>query len=46
MLVANFKYTDLPSTGGVGTVWFYILGAGGVGLAGVLFFLSKKKVTK
>ena len=45
-LVANFKYTDLPSTGGVGTVWFYILGAGGVGLAGVLFFLSKKKVTK
>ena len=46
MLVANFKYIDLPSTGGVGTVWFYILGGGVLALSGVLFFLSKKKPTK
>lgn len=46
MLVANFKYIDLPSTGGVGTVWFYILGGGVLALSGVLFFLSKKKSTK
>ncbi len=46
MLVANFKYIDLPSNGGVGTVWFYILGGGVLALSGVLFFLSKKKPTK
>ncbi len=44
MLVANFKYVDLPSTGGVGTYWFYILGAGGLAMSFVLFRLSKKKV--
>ncbi len=46
MLVANFKYIDLPSTGGVGTIWFYIFGVAGIALSGVLFFLSKKKVTR
>ena len=44
MLVANFKYVDLPSTGGVGTYWFYILGAGGLAISFLLFKMSKKKV--
>ena len=43
MLVANFKYTDLPSTGGTGKYLFYIFGGGIVALSGVLFFLSRKK---
>ncbi len=46
MLVANFKYIDLPSTGGVGTYLFYIIGGGIVVLSAVLFILSKKKTTK
>ncbi len=46
MLVANFRYTDLPSTGGVGKVWFYIIGAGSIALSGFLFYLSRKKTTK
>ena len=46
MLVANFKYIDLPSTGGVGTYWFYILGAGGLAISFVLFRLSRKKIVQ
>lgn len=46
MLVANFKYTDLPSTGGVGTYWYYIIGVGGIVISAVLFILSKKKNAK
>ena len=43
MLVANFKYVDLPSTGGVGTYLFYILGAGGLAISFILFKMSRKK---
>ena len=43
MLVANFKYTDLPSTGGIGVYIYYIAGGCAVVLALVLFALSKKK---
>lgn len=46
MLVANFKYIDLPSTGGVGTYLFYIIGGGIIVLSAVLFIFSKKKTTK
>ncbi len=46
ILVANFKYIDLPSTGGVGTYLFYIIGGGIIVLSAVLFILSKKKTTK
>ncbi len=45
MLVANFKYTDLPSTGGIGVYIYYIAGGCVVALALVLFALSKKKKT-
>ena len=45
MLVANFKYTDLPSTGGIGVYIYYIAGGCIVALAVVLFALSKKKKT-
>lgn len=45
MLVANFKYTDLPSTGGIGVYIYYIAGGCIVALALVLFALSKKKKT-
>lgn len=43
MIVANFKYIDLPSTGGVGTYLFYILGAGGLAISFLLFKMSRKK---
>ncbi len=43
MIVANFKYIDLPSTGGVGTYWFYILGSGGLVISFILFRMSRKK---
>ena len=43
MFVANFKYIDLPSTGGVGTYLFYILGAGGLAISFLLFKMSRKK---
>lgn len=46
MLVANFKYEDLPSTGGMGTYLYYIIGGGVILLAAVLFFLSRKKPAK
>lgn len=43
--VVNFKYTDLPSTGGIGVYIYYIAGGCIVALAVVLFALSKKKKT-
>ncbi len=45
MLVANFKYVDLPSTGGIGIYPFYIVG--GIVVAGsiILFALSRRKKT-
>lgn len=45
MLVANFKYVDLPSTGGIGIYPFYIIG--GIVVAGsiILFALSRRKKT-
>ena len=43
--VVNFKYTDLPSTGGIGVYIYYIAGGCIVALAAVLFALSKKKKT-
>lgn len=45
MLVANFKYIDLPSTGGIGIYPFYIIG--GIVVAGsiILFALSRRKKT-
>ncbi len=47
LTVANFKYEDLPSTGGIGTYIFYIVGGIIVLGAVVLLFLSrKKKVTE
>ena len=46
MLVDNFKYEDLPSTGGMGTYLYYIIGGGVILLAAVLFFLSRKKPAK
>ncbi len=46
MIVANFLYTDLPSTGGIGRYLFYILGGGGIALSAALFFLSRRKTAK
>ena len=46
MLVDNFEYEDLPSTGGMGTYLYYIIGGGVILLAVVLFFLSRKKPAK
>lgn len=46
LIVANFKYVDLPSTGGTGTYIFYIIGGVVVAASLVLFFLSRKKTTK
>lgn len=46
MLVDNFKYEDLPSTGGMGTYLYYIIGGCVILLAAVLFFLSRKKPAK
>lgn len=45
MIVANFKYVDLPSTGGIGIYPFYIIG--GIVVAGsiILFALSRRKKT-
>ena len=45
MLVANFKYVDLPSTGGIGIYPFYIIG--GIVVAGsiILFALSRREKT-
>ena len=45
MLVANFKYVDLPSTGGIGIYPFYIIGGIGIAASAVLFALSKRKKT-
>lgn len=46
MIVANFKYEDLPSTGGIGVYIYYIIG--GVLIAGaiVLFAVNRKKARK
>lgn len=46
MLVDNFEYENLPSTGGMGTYLYYIIGGGVILLAAVLFFLSRKKPAK
>lgn len=47
LTVANFAYENLPSTGGIGTYIFYIVGGIVVLGAVVLLFLSrKKKVTE
>ncbi len=45
IIVANFLYENLPSTGGIGVYIYYIAGGCVVALALVLFALSKKKKT-
>ncbi len=46
MLVANFKYENLPSTGGIGTWIYYIIGGVTVAGALVLFILAGRKSRK
>lgn len=46
MYVANFKYENLPSTGGIGTWIFYIIGGVTVAGALVLFILAGRKSRK
>lgn len=41
--VANFKYVDLPSTGGIGVYIYYIAGGCVLVAAAVLFYLSSRK---
>lgn len=41
--VANFKYVDLPSTGGIGVYIYYIVGGCVLVAAAVLFYLSSRK---
>ncbi len=43
MFVANFKYEDLPSTGGIGVYIYYIAGGCVLVAAAVLFYLSSRK---
>ena len=44
--VVNFKYKDLPSTGGIGVYIYYIAGGFVLAAAVLLFILSRKKSTK
>ena len=44
--VVNFKYKDLPSTGGLGVMMYYIAGVFVLAVAVVFFILARKTPKK
>ena len=42
MEVVDTKTQNLPSTGGIGNTWFYLVGIGGMAGAAVVFAAVKK----